>query len=353
MIRYLEKQEKKEIKDLWREAFPEDSEMFLDYYDQTKMKENRVLVRMEQGCIQSMLHLNPYHIQVRKQCWDVNYIVAVATRADMRHRGYMRSLLSEAMEDMKREGQPFCFLMPAAEAIYTPFQFAFVYDQPIWQLKKDTPLKHISIEEKAQVGPAAEWMQNWMEQRYEIFARRDKAYVESLIREVKSEDGSLELLYDGDRIVGIQGIWGSEKKEQRLLYTEDGYAEPVEKKPAIMARIITPENFVSVVRLKSEAQTKTMEICLELEDPWILQNNGRFIWTLDHAGSRLEKTDPASEYAEADAPKAERESEKVLHLRIDELTQWLFGYRVPTAAKQYDGAELIDMPDRIFLDEVV
>lgn len=353
MIKYLENQEKKETKDLWREAFPEDSEEFLDYYDQKKMKGNQVLVRMEQGCIQSMLHLNPYHLQVRELCWDVNYIVAVATRADMRHRGYMRSLLTRAMEDMRREGQPFCFLMPAAEAIYTPFQFAFIYDQPIWRLKEDMPLKRTSIEGKEQVGQAAEWMQNWMKQRYEIFARRDEAYVDSLICEVKSEDGSLDLLYNEDLLVGIQGIWGREKKEQRLLYTEDHYAELTERKPAIMARIITPETFVQVVRLKPEVQTEAMEICLELEDPWILQNNGRFIWTLDHAGSRLEKTNPAAERAEAESSELREKAGEVLHLRIEELTQWLFGYRVPIAAEQYAGAEQLDMPDRIFLDEVV
>ena len=34
MIRYLDNQEKVLTKNLWREAFPEDSEEFLTYYDQ-------------------------------------------------------------------------------------------------------------------------------------------------------------------------------------------------------------------------------------------------------------------------------------------------------------------------------
>ena len=49
MIRYLDNQEKGRTKDLWREAFPEDSEDFLDYYDQEKMSINQVLVREEDG----------------------------------------------------------------------------------------------------------------------------------------------------------------------------------------------------------------------------------------------------------------------------------------------------------------
>lgn len=43
----------------------------------------------------------------------------------------------------------------------------------------------------------------------------------------------------------------------------------------------------------------------------------------------------------------------VLHLKIEELTQWLFGYHVPEVVKQYAGAEQIDVLSRIFLDEVV
>ena len=56
MIRYLDNREKGLTKELWREAFPEDSEDFLDYYDHEKMKENQVLVREEADKIQSMLH---------------------------------------------------------------------------------------------------------------------------------------------------------------------------------------------------------------------------------------------------------------------------------------------------------
>ena len=372
MIRYLDNQEKGRTKDLWREAFPEDSEDFLDYYDQEKMSINQVLVREENGVIQSMLHRNPYRLQVRDTFWDADYIVAVATRTDMRHRGYMRSLLIRMMTDMREQQMPFCFLMPAAEAIYTPFQFAFIYDQPVWNLKEDIKLKHTSIEETVPAGNmmgmdvadklvqqiqpiqmAADWMQQWLEQRYEVFTKRDTDYVTSLIREVKSELGSLDFLYDQKQLVGIQSIWGRKEKEQRLLYTEDGYSELEKKKPAIMARLITLENFVPVIHLKEDAETEQFTVCLELEDPLIPQNDGHFIWTLDHNGSQIEKLTGQIGTMEEALAQTEWETDRVLHLKIEELTQWLFGYRIPEAVKQYAGAEQIDVLSRIFLDEVV
>ena len=44
MIRYLEQEEKGRTKELWKEAFSEDSTSFVDYYYEEKMKDNRVLV---------------------------------------------------------------------------------------------------------------------------------------------------------------------------------------------------------------------------------------------------------------------------------------------------------------------
>ena len=71
--------------------------------------------------IESMIQLNPYAIQAGPLVWKADYLVGVATRKNRRHRGYMRQLLVRMMGDMRREGMPFCFLMPAAEAIYRPF----------------------------------------------------------------------------------------------------------------------------------------------------------------------------------------------------------------------------------------
>ncbi len=356
MIKYLDSQEKEWTRDLWREAFPEDSEEFLDYYYKEKMSDNRVLALFEDGSrVQSMLQRNPYCIQARNRTWNVDYLVAVATRSDRRHRGYMRSLLTRMMQDQHSQRMPFCFLMPAAEAIYTPFQFTFVYDQPVWKLKEDARLRRIPVTEDS-ISSAAEWMKQWLEKRYELYACRDEAYVRRLLHEVASEDGSMEFLQDGDRLAGIQSIWGRETKEQRLLYTEDGYAEPEKTKPAIMARIITPETFLPVIRLKKDAAVKTLNICLELEDPMIADNNGCWIWTLDHETSVLRRRyeDPETQ-AEAEKPVMEENGawDSVLHLRMEELTAWLFGYHVPEAVKEYTGAEQIDVLNRIFLDEVV
>ena len=109
----------------------------------------------------------------------------------------------------------------------------------------------------------------------------------------------------------------------------------------------------TVIRLREEAQPEQMKICLELDDPLIFKNTGKFIWTLDHAGSQLERLTSRIENMEEILAQTDWENDRVLHLHIGELAQWLFGYRVPEAVKRYAGAEQIDVLKQIFLDEIV
>ena len=88
MIRYLETEEKGRCLDLWREAFPEDSTEFCDYYFKEKMKDNRVLVREENGEIVSMIHRNPYRIYMRGNEAVCDYIVGVSTLVSERHKAH-------------------------------------------------------------------------------------------------------------------------------------------------------------------------------------------------------------------------------------------------------------------------
>lgn len=378
MIRYLKEQEKYRSRELWEEAFPEDSRSFDDYYFEQKLKDNRILVledwdeqetaaemiRQEPGMgmevsgrrtdaaedaehrIDSMIHLNPYLVQVRGRRWRVDYLVGVATRKDRRHRGYMRRLLMRMMADMRDEQMPFCFLMPADEAIYRPFGFTYIFRQPILKLREDAVLERRSLMSGQDGGGVrrwlsgiAEWMNQWLEERYQVFAVRNESYLRRLIDELASEKGSLDVLYDGDTMAGIHSEWGLKEREQRLLYCREAYTEQAaEAKPAIMARIISPEIFAKAVRLRSQVAEDERVILLRLSDPMIAANQGVWEWHLRHEMSWMEKRS------------GEAAGEELV-LRIEELTGWLFGYEVPEAAKPYES--IVDVLDGVFLDEVV
>lgn len=366
-IRYLEEHEKSACQVLWKEAFPEDSQEFSDYYFHKKIKNSRVLVLTEEtpgkdqtavlsDSIASMLHRNPYSLAVRGSLWNIDYIVGVATRRDRRHQGYMRRLLLRMMADMRKEQMPFCFLMPADEAIYRPFGFTYIFRQPHFILEKEssrlTVKKLISRtdtpDSKKLLFAAAEWMNQWLKTHYEVYSFRDESYLQMLTDEIASEDGTLDILYDGPRIAGMVSWWGRASKEQRLLYGDPPYIrnDPDKEKPAIMARIITLDSFMKAIRLSpSAAGPKPCIIPLRISDPLIPENNNTWLWHLSPDTSWLESEDSKAAVCE------DKNLLPELSLKIEELTSWLFGYSVPEAAKPFD--HLVEPLRRIFLDEVV
>ena len=122
-IRRLKQEEKGCTRTLYEEVFPEDSKGFVDYYYTEKTKDNVIYTAEEDGRICGMLHLNPYMLSVNGTEREADYIVAVATRAEYRRRGYMAALLGQSLKNMYGAGRSFTFLMPAAERIYLPHDF--------------------------------------------------------------------------------------------------------------------------------------------------------------------------------------------------------------------------------------
>ncbi|MCI8596998.1 MAG: GNAT family N-acetyltransferase [Lachnospiraceae bacterium] len=155
-IRYLTREEHKRSRILYEEVFIEDEQAFVDAYYEIKGADNEILVVEDEGNIVSMLHRNPYTFLFRDSSVRADYLVAVATKRTYRHQGLMRSLLTKALCDMAAEKMPFTFLMPADEAIYTPFDFCLMGNED------EASLSKLSREQLAE--------------DYELFVKKDDDY---------------------------------------------------------------------------------------------------------------------------------------------------------------------------------
>ncbi len=351
MIDYLKQEEKFWCRRLWEEAFPEDSKEFVDYYFKEKLKDNRILALREGERVYGMIHLNPYLLNVRNLQWKVDYLVGIATDKERRHRGYMRSLLQKMMADMVQNKVPFCFLMPADEAIYRPFGFTFIFRQPVFTPGEGWGKEGQKLISWAELGnreaafyEVAEWMNGWLKKHYEVYGIRNPDYVERLMEELASEDGGFDLLYEEEQIKAMRSFWGREKKEQRLLYGDFPYVEEKKEpgKSAIMARVISLEAFVKVIRLKNMGDGISERVIpLLVSDSLIRENQGHWMWHLNQETSWLEKVSEDKDW----------DGEQFLSLTIEELTSWLFGYNVPKAAEPYE--YLVECLHGVFLDEIV
>lgn len=409
-VRLLKQQEHGKTRLLWEKVFQEDSKAFLDYYYFFKTRENSVYVVEEDEEIRSMLHLNPFLIQVGEGQFDGRYIIAVATEESYRKRGYMGMLLRKAMQAMYQEKQPFTFLMPAAEAIYTPYDFRFVYDQNVWkytvvekQEQKSLPVSEAGIGDGADL---AAFFMEYFSERFQIYAVRDEQYYQTMLFEQQSENGGIAILKRSEKIVGCflygdeDGLeireplylkeyetefWAAvgkicEKHGQKeaLVYAgiseeeKIGTVEFQKKKPTIMVRILHLESLLRLLKTKAGEQIDCSFAVLDS----ILTQNSR-VWKLQSSpiGEIEEGEDTVKEADVAKEVEKQRSSDCKTKIYVREtedsegvlsiaaLTSLLFGYKsVEEVAEDPDvflserlmgELKKIQPLDKIYLNEIV
>ena len=350
--------ENQRARKLYEEIFDEDSPAFVDYYFRVKAAENEIfVVENEKQEILATLHLNPYKMMFCDERVKTNYIVAVATRADCRHQGMMRSLLQASLQEMYRREETFTWLMPAAEAIYRPFGFRFIYEKnkmtvtadvlqraetdENWQIHSDQEVSGDIFCEEAKKEDLAElacFAEKQLSKLAEVYTVHDIAYFEQRMQEVGCEGGSLILIRKEKEICGyflalkkdgeaweivvqdavqkkafqavLHWFGASEEKCTFTAFPQiwERYAQS-ENLPAIMGRIVHLERFVCCLKIKKEQEWK-----IRLTDSLIPENNGYFIIKTGIEGGSLIRVENLSE----------KEKKMFCSMDIGQLTEELF-----------------------------
>lgn len=293
-LRKLSQEEHQKTRVLWEKIFIEDTNAFLDYYYTVKTRDNEIFVVEDQGEIIAMLQLNPYQLRVNQNSYPADYIVAVATDERYRKRGIMASLLKAAIKEMYSQGKPFTFLMPAAESIYYPFDFRFVYRQGQSTVcgKKGESLGleivHARPEDCEEIAAFA----NCFLKEYQVVAKRDANYYKTLLEEQKSEAGGVVIVKKQERLAGVfcyakeahyeireplfvensdfeQAVYELTKNERESVKCLAYGSEKMV--PIIMARVLHLETFLKSFSLKEE-----IDFCVKIQDDLLEENNGIF-----------------------------------------------------------------------------
>lgn len=360
-IRCLVQGEKQNTRPMYERIFEEDSRIFVDYYYKWKTRDNRIFVMEEKNAelkmesaeydmlrtglpYQVMLHLNPYKLMLHGKVSATHYIVAVATNPDYRRQGKMQQVMQQALVDMGKEQIPFTFLLPADPAYYEGQGFVFlpnqitVKDQIVSQRKKRGAVRHLQTEgadgiqyTKMQASEAEEiavFSNQLLEQKYDIYIRRDTDYYIRLLAETAAEHGGVILIESGKKRLGIivygmetiTGKNGAEEKtaeiKELLLAKEyETQAETlcqnalpdcriVYSDMRMMVRITNLEILGSLMRSKEPYCRK-----VRVMDSMLPEHNGCYRIQSDKQGSSI-------------VPVREEDTEQ--EMEISELTRLLF-----------------------------
>lgn len=371
-LRKLKENERNSTRKLWEDIFVEDTEEFLDYYYFLKTKDNEIYVIEEEHAIRSMLHLNPYTVNIEDTQFIGHYIVAVATEDNYRKRGYMGRLLRETMQEMYDRKEPFTFLMPAVEAIYSPYDFRYVYKQRRTKSagKPGVPKIELKIASVVDTAEMAAFYKEHFADRYQVYAERDKKYYMTVLMEQQSQFGGIMLMKHEGEIVGMffytnegefavrEPLYLQEFEEEfyKAIHELKGNQELVqidavsesevifEEQPIIMARILHLESMLSSLRTKNGEQVNCSFAVLDT----ILKKNSR-IWRIaSQEDGKIKVTET-------------EDSEGVL--TIAAFTSFVFGYKTIDEIKKEPDVFLserlenelkkIKTINRVFLNEVV
>lgn len=363
VLTYLDAEDKDETKHLWHMCFPEDSESFIEYYYKEKTKDNEILVKKDNGLLISMVQYNPYAVKLRGRLWKLDYLVGVATEESRRREGHFRDVFVKMLHDEEAAGKPITYLVPVNPAVYAPMGFTFIGNVASYELTeeaKQTLTRTVCQDTPEDCGRAAVYMEQWLGARYEMYTRRDAAYVSRLIKELASENGTLEFLEQDGRLVGLDADWGWEVREHRLLYAEDAYTVKTGEKPWNMARLTNIGALLAAFGLKKAEQQgeekRMLTLGIRMNDPILEMNNGEFVWTIGENGSSLKvrKTEP-------DTCGCTENVSIWLETKPEELVSWLFGCR---KAEEIWGGQLenkglaeilaqVDTVNGVYLDEIV
>lgn len=389
IVRKLDPAEHGKTRKLWEQVFSEDTSEFLDYYYFIKTRENQIYVVEEEEEIRSMIHLNPYEIRIEDKKFPSFYIIAVATRKEYRGRGYMGMLLRRCMQEMYSRKVPFTFLMPAAEAIYTPYDFRYIYNQIVGKIKKSEiignpdDVTQNSRRQKEQIEccdamlwdaeQMADFFKENFEGKWQVYAERSGEYYRTMILEQQSERGGVRLLKEGGSVKGMFAYAREGALEVREPLCLPEYEEEIirqirmlqihpeepvhifasfpslcagaDLRPTIMGRIICLDRFLAALTVPEEVG---MECSFAVIDPIVTQNSR--VWKLCSRPGEREIHVRETEDSEGVMP-------------VAELTELLFGRTPMEEIKKRPGViltehlekelEKIVKLEHVFLNEIV
>ncbi|MBE5878174.1 MAG: hypothetical protein E7290_14990 [Lachnospiraceae bacterium] len=349
-VKILQKDRIEETKALWKEAFPQASDEYLNFYFQNRASDALAFVESDEQQMVSMLHLLPYSTAMRRNppspgynrlpCMadvvrvDTNFISGLISKEAYRNHGNAQRVLKSALEYQNRMKVPFTFMTAEQEELAREHGFYPIYERELYELKKEQISKEmlqrahegerqeletghvLSALDKSELLSLAHFVNANLCRTYGMFHIRSAVYYENLHNEALSKNGDIFVLRKDGKIVGYFVFFDEREEYVKEVIFENKnelgqffYCEH-EKKPYIMARIV---NLPEI--LKHISSNGKVTVAVRINDPVMPENDGLFIWYLNETGSyleRVEETDKLSQYRPE------------LTVSIGELTAFLF-----------------------------
>ncbi len=127
MIKEAKAENKAEIMELLKSAYPTRSRAYLSFYFKHLFDEGKCLYLPQDNRIISSLQMQEHIVHFAGRKLECTYILGVATLPDYRRRGHMRYLMNTALDEISHN-HLITFIEAFNPKLYEPFGFETVYD---------------------------------------------------------------------------------------------------------------------------------------------------------------------------------------------------------------------------------
>ena len=110
-----------DIKRLWLEAFPEDSE-FVDVFLRDFYKPSKTLLRYDGDTLVSMLFWMDVKLTIKRRAFKGAYLYGVATALSERNAGHFTALHSQFIDELRAKKYKFALTVPASDSLFSLYK---------------------------------------------------------------------------------------------------------------------------------------------------------------------------------------------------------------------------------------
>ncbi|MCF0235537.1 MAG: GNAT family N-acetyltransferase [Bacteroidaceae bacterium] len=151
---------KLQTRQLWRQAFPLDSEEFLDIYFEDRYTDQRNVTVRRDAKVVAATQVLPLQFQFAGAALPAGYISGLATASEHRGKGYGRKVMREALRKMYDEGQVLALLIPGDDQLremYARPDFG-AFQTASHRISVDiTPAADFEVDSKLDIEAELEW----------------------------------------------------------------------------------------------------------------------------------------------------------------------------------------------------
>lgn len=278
----------------------------------TKMKESHEIYGIMEGeDLAAKLHLIPFHIYIGKEKFKMGGVAGVATYPEYRRSGYVKELLQDSLQTMKKDGYTVSMLHPFAVSFYRKYGWELCANLLLCQMTKSDLVMRKQVNGTVKRFNKENHSEE-VEKLYETFA---KCFSGMLVRDEKwwlqavYDDLTLAIYYDKNKTAAgymlykiennkmtveefvplhneaRNGLWNficqhdsmikelemTISENEPLLYTLEEPRVKAEIKPYFMGRIVDVEQFLKQYELNWN--NVQQEVILHITDSFAPWNN--------------------------------------------------------------------------------